>query len=109
MVANLVITQFSFPTLQKHFAMLDSYLEKSTYLCGDRLTNADIVMAFGMVSLRSGVDLTQLGAWKKGTFQETYPNLWAYAGRIEQEPAWQKSVQKIEALEGSYSVLPSTQ
>lgn len=108
MVANLVIGQFSFPTLQKHFAMLDSYLEKSTYLCGDRLTNADVVMAFGMVSLRS-VDLAQLGTWQKGTFQETYPNLWAYAGRIEQEPAWQKSVQKIKELEGSYSVLPSAQ
>lgn len=105
MVSNMMIAAVPFPNLQKHFKMLEGYLESNPYLCGDRLTNADVVMAFGMVSLRT-VDMSQMGTWEKGSFAETYPNLWAYAARIEQEPAWQKSVEKIKALEGSYEVLP---
>jgi glutathione S-transferase len=105
MVSNMMIAAVPFPNLQKHFKMLEEYLESNPYLCGDRLTNADVVMAFGMVSLRT-VDMSQMGTWEKGSFAETYPNLWAYAARIEQEPAWQKSVEKIKALEGSYEVLP---
>lgn len=106
MVSNMVISALPFPTLKKHFKMLDGYLADSKYLCGDSLTSADVVMAFGMVSIRH-IDMSQMGEWEKGTFQETYPNLWAYAGRMEQEPAWQKSVKKIEELEGSYSILPN--
>jgi glutathione S-transferase len=105
MVSNMVIAAVPYRNLQKHFRMLDGYLETNPYLCGDHLTNADVVMAFGMASLKT-VDMSQMGTWEKGSFAETYPNVWAYAGRIEQEPAWQKSVEKIKALEGTYEVLP---
>lgn len=58
-----------------------------------------------MVALKSA-KFDDIGAWEKGTFQETYPHLWEYMGRIEQDPAWQKSVEKIKEIEGKFNVLP---
>jgi len=107
MVATQVIDMHIAPTLQKHFAMLDGYLEKSQYIAGDNITGADAAMSFSVVALKTaGSFVDTMATWEKGTFPETYPHLWAYMGRIEQDPAWQKSVEKIKAIEGEYKILP---
>lgn len=105
MVSNQVISSFIAPTLQKNFAMLNTFVEKSPYLAGETITGADAAMSFSMVALKSA-KFDDIGAWEKGTFQETYPHLWEYMGRIEQDPAWQKSVEKIKEIEGKFNVLP---
>jgi glutathione S-transferase len=106
MVANQVIGLLISPTLQKHFAMLNSYVEKSPYLAGEHITGADAAMSFAIVSLKTAANLEALGKWEKGTFEETFPKLWEYMGRIEKEPAWQRSVDKITEVEGKFRILP---
>ncbi|KAK1768485.1 hypothetical protein QBC33DRAFT_535134 [Phialemonium atrogriseum] len=107
-IANQVISQFSFPNLQKHFTLLESYLSTSPggeYLCGNHLTGADIMLAFPLITGLGG-SFDELGHWEKGSFAATFPKLWAYMQRLEKEPGWVKSVEKIREIEGSFSLLP---
>lgn len=107
-IANQVISQFSFPNLQKHFTLLESYLSTSPggeYLCGDHLTGADIMLAFPLITGLGG-SFDEMGHWEKGSFAATFPKLWAYMQRLEKEPGWVKSVEKIREIEGSFSLLP---
>ena len=62
------------------------------YLCGSKLTGADILMSF------------PLGAAKgRSTFsKEKHTKLWAYVDRIEALEGYKKAVQKIVDIEGSY-------
>lgn len=103
MISNQVIGMLPGPALLKHFGLLESWLDKGPYLCGDRITGADFALAYAMVSLRSAKVNIPL---PKATFQESYPKLWAYAERIEKEPAWQRGVEKIKSIEGDFKVLP---
>lgn len=60
------------------------------YLCGSKLTAADILMSFPIMASKAG------GYIKK----DTYPKLFAYAERIEASEGQQKSVKKIEEVTG---------
>ncbi|KAL1875747.1 hypothetical protein VTK73DRAFT_9808 [Phialemonium thermophilum] len=107
LIANQIISMFSFPTLKKHFTMLESYLatppSDGAYLCGPKLTGADIVLAFPLISGLNGA-FDNIGQWEKGSFAATFPRLHAYMERLEKEPAWTRSAQKIRDIEGSFSV-----
>ncbi|OIW33750.1 hypothetical protein CONLIGDRAFT_628661 [Coniochaeta ligniaria NRRL 30616] len=107
MVANQVLGQLVTPTLQKHFAMLNSYVEKAPYLAGgEHITGADVALAYPIVGIKTGGTIDNMAEWDKGTFPETYPKLWEYMERIQQDPAWQRSVDKIKEIEGKFSLLP---
>ena len=98
-----------FPDLKKQFALLESYLQTSPegegYLCGQHLTGADIMLAYGLIAGKSGF-FDDMGTWDKGSFAATFPRLAEYIQRLEKEPGWVRSVEKIRGLEGSFSLVP---
>lgn len=106
MVVNQVLGLLVTPTLTKHFAMLNSFVEKAPYLAGGHLTGADTALAYPIVALKTVGNFDAMAEWEKGTFAETYPKLWEYMERIQQDPAWQRSVEKIKEVEGKFSILP---
>jgi len=107
MVANQVLGGLVTPTLQKHFGMFNSFVENAPYLAGgEHITGADVALAYAIVALKTVGDFDAMAEWEKGTFPETYPKLWEYMERIRQDPAWQKSVDKIETIEGKFDIRP---
>ena len=96
MITGGVESKFLNPELDKHFNFLENQISTSPrngqYLCGPQLTGADIMMSF------------PLGAAKgRSSFsKEKHPKLWAYVDRIEALEGYQKAVQKIIEVEGSY-------
>lgn len=106
MVVNQVLGLLVTPTLTKHFDMLNSFVEKAPYLAGGHLTGADAALAYPIVALKTVGNFDAMAEWEKGTFPETYPKLWEYMERIQQDPAWQRSVEKIKEVEGKFSILP---
>ena len=96
MITGAVETKFLQPTLKTHFDFLESQIatspENGEYLCGPRLTGADILMSFPMGAAKG-----------RSTFsKENYPKLWAYVDRLEALDGYKKAVQKIIDIEGSY-------
>lgn len=94
--------------MRRHFTLLESYLSTGPggkYLCGEQLTGADIMLAYPLIA-GGGGQFDELGQWEKGSFAATFPNLWAYIQRLEKEPGWVRSVEKIREIEGSFSILP---
>lgn len=107
MVANQVMGMLISPTLQKHFGMLNSFVEKAAYLAGgEHITAADVTLAYPIVALKTVGDFDAMAEWEKGTFPDTYPKLWEYMDRIKQDPAWLRSVEKIKEFEGKFGILP---
>ena len=96
MITGAVESKFLGPTLETHFAFMESQIASSPdsgeYLCGRELTGADILMSF------------PLGAAKgRSTFsEEKHPKLWAYVNRLEAMEGYKRAVQKIIDVEGSY-------
>ena len=68
--------------LQNHLGWLDSLLEGRDYFIGDDLTGADVQLSF----------VAQMSSRFGG--QALYPNLTAFASRIEARPAYQRAVTK---------------
>lgn len=107
MVSNQVLGLLVTPTLQKHFGMLNSFVENAPYLAGgEHVTAADTTLAYVIVALKTVGNVDDMAQWEKGTFPETYPKLWEYMDRIQQDPAWQRSVDKIKEIEGNFKILP---
>ena len=84
------------PNLEQNFSLLEDQVKSAPngggYLCGSKLTGADIMLSF------------PLGAAKgRSTFsKEKYPALWDYVDRLEAMDGYKKAVQKIIDVEGSY-------
>lgn len=94
--------------MRKHFTLLELYLSTAPggkYLCGDHLTAPDFLFAFALIAGLSG-SFDEIGRWEKGSFEKTFPKLWAYMQRLEKEPAWKRSADKIREIEGSFKILP---
>ncbi|KAK0623339.1 hypothetical protein B0T14DRAFT_564712 [Immersiella caudata] len=109
-IANKLIATLVFPNAKKHFTMLEHYLETSpeggSYLCGPKLTGADIMLAYPLLTGLALNAFEDMGTWERGSFKETFPKLQAYIEGLSQEPGWKKSVEKIKELEGSFSIVP---
>ncbi|KAI0123868.1 putative glutathione S-transferase [Xylariales sp. AK1849] len=104
MVANQIFTNFLQPNIQNHLGFLEDQLATSggDYLCGKNLTSADIVVSFGLIT---GKDrFKDFGRWEKSP-GELFPKLWSYIGRMELEPGYKKSVQKIKEIDDSYGIM----
>ncbi|AEO69230.1 uncharacterized protein THITE_2119393 [Thermothielavioides terrestris NRRL 8126] len=110
LVANQLIAVLVFQNLRRHFAMMEQFLSTSPgngdYICGRTLTGADILLSYPLIAGKDGA-FDSMGKWEKGTFQETFPRLHAYIGRLAEEPGWKRSVEKIKEIEGSFSILPT--
>lgn len=85
------------PNLKTSFDFLESQIASSPnngeFLCGSKLTGADIMMSFPLAAAKG----------RAGFKQEAHPKLWAYVERLEAQEAYKKAVERIVEVEGSYN------
>lgn len=96
-----------FPNVKKHLGFLEKQLEASggDFLTGPDLSAADMLLSFPLLAGQMQFD--KMGKWDKGTARETFPKLFAYMDRLEQQPGWQKAVEKTKAIDnGKFSLVP---
>lgn len=91
---------FISPNLKTHFQFLEDQLKTSPgggkYLCGTKLTAADILTSFPLIAARS----------RSPQFtQENYPMLWEYVISLENNEDYVRACKKIEELDGKFQVL----
>jgi len=103
MVANKLISAVVQPNVARNLGLLESYLEKTPYLCGDQITTADILLSFPLIAAKDRVQ--GMGEFEKGTPEKTFPKLYEYISRLEKEPGYKKSTDKIREIEGDFYVL----
>ncbi|EKD13089.1 uncharacterized protein L3040_007172 [Drepanopeziza brunnea f. sp. 'multigermtubi'] len=96
-IAGTVNSSFLDPNFQSTYEFLEGQIASSPdggkYLCGPRLTGADILISFPLIAGRSRTGLTK----------EKFPKLSEYVDRMEAEPGYKKSVEKIIEIDGSFS------
>jgi len=102
-VANKMISVVVQPNTARNLALLESYLEKSPYLCGDHITAADIMLSFPLMAAQDRVQ--HMGEFEKGTPEKTFPKVFEYIARLEKEPGYKKSADKIREIEGDFYVI----
>jgi glutathione S-transferase len=109
-IANQIIGMLIFPNMKRHFTMMEQFLATSLgsgdYMCGRNLTSADIMLSYPLIAGKEG-GFDTMGKWEKGSFQETFPRLHAYIGRLADHPGWKRSVDKIQEIDGGFSLLPT--
>ncbi len=86
-ISSKVKDSFVKPNLERHLDFIEQQLQGKTWFLGKELTAADVQMSFPMLALAKSVKLTN------------YPNIQAYNQRLKAEPAWQRVVAKVGALE----------
>ncbi|KAG9247637.1 glutathione S-transferas-like protein [Calycina marina] len=101
-IASKIRSSFLDPNLKTHFEFLEAQIasspEQGKYICGPRLTGADIMISFPLIAAKGRAGLTP----------EKYPLLHAYVGRLEQEPGYLKSIKKIEEIDGKFEPMIKT-
>ncbi|KAJ6631489.1 glutathione S-transferase [Mycena sp. CBHHK59/15] len=79
-----------------HFGFLEEQLASAPnggpYLCGDKLTGADIMMGYTLVLAKGRSPLAK----------EEYPKLWAYVELLKESASYKRSVDKIVEVFGEY-------
>ncbi|GAM90758.1 hypothetical protein ANO11243_088030 [Dothideomycetidae sp. 11243] len=75
---------------------LGSIPDGGQFFCGTQLTAADMMMSFPMISLTSG---------RQPFDAKKYPNIKAYADRIQQLESYKASIKKVEELTGEKYVV----
>jgi glutathione S-transferase len=99
-IAGKVEDTFLAKNFKASFDFLENQLatspESGQFLCGPKLTGADIIMIFPLQGAKGRAGLTE----------EKYPLLWAYIKRLEERPAYQRAVQRAAEASGEkFSVL----
>ncbi|KAJ6491731.1 glutathione S-transferase-like protein [Mycena vitilis] len=93
------------PNFATHFEFLEQQLASAPnggpYLCGDKLTGADMLMSFPVIIVTSGMG----DRGPAGMNKETFPKLFAYAEELQKSDSYKRAVDKIVALEGEYTLL----
>jgi len=88
------VEEFVHPNIENHLQYLNDKLASSPnngkYICGDKLTGADILLSFPILAVkgRFGVDKKKL------------PALAAYMDLLEKEPGYIAAVKEIEKIDG---------
>lgn len=84
------------PNLEQNFSFLEDQIKfvpaGGGYLCGSKLTGADILMSFPLSAARG----------RTGFTNGKYPALWDYVDRLEAMEGYKKAIQKVIDVEGSY-------
>ncbi|KAL8856500.1 MAG: hypothetical protein Q9178_006899 [Gyalolechia marmorata] len=84
------------PNLEQNFKFLENQVKSAPdnggYLCGAKLTAADILMSFPLSAAKGRAGLTK----------EKYPALWDYVDRLEAMEGNKRASQKIIEVDGSY-------
>ncbi|KAL8768765.1 MAG: hypothetical protein Q9209_005053 [Squamulea sp. 1 TL-2023] len=86
------------PNLEKNLNFLEDQIKSAPdgggYLCGSKLTGADILLSFPLSAAKGRAGLTE----------EKYPALCAYVDRLEAMEGNKKAIQKIIEVEGAYNL-----
>lgn len=84
------------PNLENNFNFLESQVKSAPdgggYLCGSKLTGADILLSYPLSAAKG----------RAGLSQEKYPALFEYVTRLEAMEGNKRAIQKIIDIEGSY-------
>lgn len=107
-IANQVTAMMVFPNMKKHLGFLEQQLETSggDFITGPDMTAADILLSYPLLAGSTGFD--SMGKWPKGTAKESYPKLFAYMERLEQQPGYKKAVEKTKEIDGGkFSLVPT--
>ncbi|KIH93101.1 glutathione S-transferase [Sporothrix brasiliensis 5110] len=111
-IANKINNVFIVPNVRKNLELLESYLttppaegDGTGYICGDRLTAADIMLSYPLFGVRERAGGFTIDG---KSFQERFPKTMEYLGRLENEPGYLESVETIKKLEGKFEVLPDS-
>ncbi|KAI1164229.1 hypothetical protein F5B18DRAFT_616530 [Nemania serpens] len=104
MVANQILTSFIQPNIQRQLAFLEQQLETSggDFLCGKDLSSADVLLSFGLISAKDRVQ--DFGTWPAGGPRAAFPKLYAYIERLESEPGYKRSIEKIKDIDSSLGI-----
>ncbi|KAH6681619.1 glutathione S-transferas-like protein [Halenospora varia] len=99
-IAGKLHSGYLSPNFSTNFSFLEDQLKTSPeggkYLCGPRLTGADILMSFPL-----------LAAHEEGVItREQYPALVEYTERLGKEEGYLKAVEKIVEIEGKFELSP---
>lgn len=94
MIAGRVDSMFLTENYATHFSFLESQVASSPnggkYLCGEKLTAADIVMSFPLMAAKTRDKIEK----------SKYPKLTAYVELLENHEGYRNSIKKIEEVSG---------
>lgn len=100
-VAGRVNNFFVVPNIEKHCAFIQQLLETSPnggkYVCGDKLTAADILISFPLLMVPRAEVLA--GEAAKGKLKEKFPKVFDYVARLKEEEGYKRAEKKIADLE----------
>ncbi len=104
LVANKIIAGRVYPNIKGQLGFLEQQLTTSggNYLCGEHLTSADILLSFGLITVKDKLEV--FGDWDGSAPKTLYPKLFAYIDRLESQPGYQKSVQKVGEIDQTLGV-----
>ena len=85
-IVNGVRGSFIQPQLKLHLDHIEQWLNGKTWLVGEQLSGADVMMSFPLQAVV-----------KKGL--QGYPNIHSYVARIEQNEAYQRAEAKLGKFE----------
>ncbi|GAW23951.1 hypothetical protein ANO14919_135290 [Xylariales sp. No.14919] len=102
-VANQILSSFVLPNVKGQLGFLEKQLETSggDFLCGKNLTSADVLISFGLVSVKDRLE--DFGSWSAPP-QTIYPKLFAYITRLESQPGYKRSIDKIKEIDSSLAI-----
>lgn len=92
-IVNKVESMFFMPNFKTHFGFLEEQLSTSggDYLCGKKLTAADILMSFPLLACKSGgIDIGL----------KAYPKVLEYTTRLENTESYKRSIKVAEEKTG---------
>jgi len=85
-ISSTVQQRFIHPQLKQHLTIIESHLDKRSNFAGDWPSGADIQMSFPLQAIAATQSL------------ESYPAIAAFVARIENDPAWQRVVERAGPL-----------
>ncbi|KAI4221724.1 MAG: hypothetical protein L6R36_006692 [Xanthoria steineri] len=95
-ITGNIESMFLKPNLENNFNFLESQVKSAPdgggYLCGSKLTGADILLSYPLSAAKG----------RAGLSQEKYPALFEYVTRLEAMEGNKRAIQKIIDIEGSY-------
>ncbi|KAF2745759.1 glutathione transferase [Sporormia fimetaria CBS 119925] len=89
MITNKINTTYIDRELRTHMQFLESYLS-GDFLCGEKLTAADVQMLFPLEGAYKRVPLTE----------ETYPKLHKYVRNMQMREAYKQAAEKVSRASG---------
>ncbi|WP_404344596.1 glutathione S-transferase [Vreelandella venusta] len=85
-ISDTVRKRFIQPQLKQHLGMIETHLASRGHFAGDWPSGADIQMSFPLQAIKATQSLS------------AYPSIAAFVDRIENDPAWQRVVERAGPL-----------